>query len=257
MSSIAGKKLRITNIFGEFLDAVLSGNPKASAVNVYVHGFGTDKNEGFASFLDLSRYFDKKFLNIRFDFSGYGKSGGKDYKFTFHKAANDLQSVLVYVKNKWPKKRINIIAHSLGTFVTLLLQPAGIHKTIFTAPVNANTKYISKWLEKRIKSKGGVVDKTGITVYLRTSGAIQLIGSDFWHILENFNVEAYLKAYVLYNDLTVFKPVPDNVLPYKYFETYKQVLGDKYIEIPGDHNYSDTKDRKNLIKLMEKVLLQR
>ena len=88
-----------------------------------------------------------------------------------------------------------------------MLQPAGIYKTIFTAPVNANTKYVSKWLEKRIKSKGGVVDKTGITVYLRTSGAIQLIGN-------------------------------------------------KYMEIPGDHNYSDSKDRKNLIKLMEKVLLK-
>ena len=61
MSNISSKKLRITNIFGELLDAVLSGNSKASAVNVYVYGFGIDKNEGFASFLDLSRYFDKKF----------------------------------------------------------------------------------------------------------------------------------------------------------------------------------------------------
>ena len=61
MSHISSKKLRITNIFGESLEAVLSGNSKASVVNVYVHGFGTDKNEGFASFLDLSRYFDKKF----------------------------------------------------------------------------------------------------------------------------------------------------------------------------------------------------
>ena len=63
------------------------------------------------------------FLAIRFDLSGFGVSDGEQYEFQFQKAAGDVDSVIRYARKIYPNKRINIIAHSLGTFIVSLLSP--------------------------------------------------------------------------------------------------------------------------------------
>lgn len=87
-------KKRIKNIFGEELDMLIEGSEVSEAAVVFVHGYGTDKKEGFSTFSDLSNYLQDKFLCIRFDLSGYGESEGKDYEFQFQKAAGDVDSVI-------------------------------------------------------------------------------------------------------------------------------------------------------------------
>ena len=98
-------KVKIKNIFGENLDVLVEGNKLSTKVIIFVHGYGTDKDEGFASFLDLSRYLKKDFLLIRFDLSGYGRSEGEDSKFQFQKGAGDVDSIIRYVRKKYPKKK--------------------------------------------------------------------------------------------------------------------------------------------------------
>jgi len=254
------KHYRIPNIFGEELDVIVSGkDPKtAKGVIVYVHGYGTDKNEGFASFLDLSDAYNEDFINVRFDLSGYGKSEGKDYKFSFFKATSDLKSILVWVGARFPQKPIYIIAHSMGTFVAMLAMPCGVKKFIFTGIVNSNTAFVSRWLKDRILSKGGIVDKQGISVYIRSSGAVQLIGGDFWKVLENFKPIEYLKYIARCSEVHIFKPVNDNVLPNKYFSEYKSLARELenilYYELPGDHNFTNSKHRKQLINKIHQIL---
>jgi len=253
-------RTQISNLYGEALDVLITGvrPEKAKAINVYVHGFGTDKNEGFASFMDLSNAFDKQFINIRFDQSGYGQSQGKDYMFSLLKASSDLKTILVYAKDKYPGLKINVIAHSLGMFVTLLAMPTCINKVIFTAIVNANAKFISDFLANRIKQKGGKIDKNGISIYKRSSGAIQLIGSDFWETLENFQPIKYLKYLASCTKVYLFKPLQDDVLPNKYFEDYKSLAIENknifYYEINGNHNYTNRQDRISLVKEMKEIL---
>ena len=248
-------KKRIKNIFGEELDVLIEGNKKSKAVVIFVHGYGTDKDEGFASFLDFSRFIKKDFLTIRFDLSGHGKSGGKQQEFQFQKAAGDLDSVIRFIRKTYPNKGINIIAHSLGTFVVSLLSPYGIRRIVFTSIINSNIKFVSKKLRERIISKGGKVNKNGISIYPRTRGSIQLIGKDFWRTLENFNPVEYVADLATKTKIVIFKPKQDEVLEYKYFGEYKKIKGVRYYEIDGDHNFRKPKERKELLRRVRKFLL--
>jgi len=244
-------KTKIKNIFGENLDILIEGNEDSGDVIVFVHGYGTDKDEGFASFLDLAGFLEDDYLLIRFDLSGYGKSEGKDSEFQFQKASGDVDSVIRYARKKYPGKNINIIAHSLGTFIVSLLSPYEIRKTIFTSIPNSNVKFISEQLQKRILSKGGKVDKNGITIYPRTKGASQKIGKDFWRTLETFEPVKYVEDLGKKTDLIIFKPKQDEVLEYKYFDEYKKIKGIRYVEVDGDHNFKDKNDRANVFKLIK------
>lgn len=248
-------KIKIKNIFGENLDILVEGNDKSEDVVIFVHGYGTDKDENFATFLDLAGYLKADFILIRFDLSGYGKSEGKDSKFQFQKAAGDVDSVIRYTRENYPTKHINIVAHSLGTFVVSLLSPFGIRKTIFTSIVNSNTKFVSSELQKRILSKGGKVVKNGITIYPRSHGAIQKIGNDFWRTLENLNIIKYIKELGDKTDLIIFKPKQDDVLVNKYFDEYKKIKNIKYVEVDGDHQFKNPIQRQNLFTLIKKFLL--
>lgn len=248
------QKIKIKNIFGEQLDLLLEGNKKAKQIVIFIHGYGTDKDEGFASFVEFSRFLQDSFLIIRFDLSGYGASEGKEHEFQFQKAAGDVDSVIRFARRQFPNKEINLIAHSLGTFVVALLSPYGIRKIVFTSILNSNTQFIAKNLEKRILSKGGKVDKEGISVYPRTRGGVQLIGRDFWRTLENFNPIEYLTELAKKTELVIYKPKNDEIIPNRYFSAYKKIKGLKYFEVDGDHNFKNPRDRQELFKKVKAFL---
>lgn len=248
-------KKKIQNIFGEDLDVLIEGNAKSQRVLIFVHGFGTNKNEGFATFLDLAKYLEDDFITIRFDLSGYGESEGKDYEFQFQKAAGDVDSVIRYVRRNYPSKTISIAAHSLGTFIVSLLAPCDIHKVVFTAIPNSNMEFIISELQKRIISKGGTINENGHTLYPRSSGAVQKIGKDFWRTLRAFEPVEYFQELAEKTDLIMFKPKQDDVLVDKYFEGYETMTGCQYVKIDGDHNFTKKSDRINLFKRIKEFLL--
>jgi pimeloyl-ACP methyl ester carboxylesterase len=241
-------KLKIKNLFGDDLDMLIEGSNKSKEVIVFVHGYGTDKNEGFSSFLDLSNYLKSNYLTIRFDLSGYGLSGGKEEEFQFQKAAGDVDSIIRFARKKYPNKKVNIIAHSLGTFIVTLLSPYEIHKTVFTSIPNSDPKFVLSQLQKRIINNGGKINEKGITYYPRTSGVIQKIGKDFWKTYRNFNMLEYLEDFARKTDLVIFKPKQDEVLEYKHFDEYKRISNLKYIEVDGDHNFKKQQDRNLLFR---------
>ena len=237
------------------MDLLLEGKEASKRIVIFVHGYGTDKDEGFASFLEFSRYVKDDFLIIRFDLSGYGASEGDQREFQFQKAAGDVDSVIRFARKTYPRKDIYIIAHSLGTFIVSLLSPYGIKKIVFTSIINSNTTYVSQKLEERILSKGGKVNKNGISVYPRTQGATQLIGKDFWRTLENISPVEYITDLGKKTQLAIFKPKQDEVLEYKYFDEYKKIKGIKYYEVNGDHNFKNPNERRALFRKVRDFLL--
>jgi len=248
-------KKKIKNIFGENLDVLIEGNTKSNKILIFVHGFGSDKNEGFAIFLDMAKYLKNDFITIRFDLSGYGKSEGKDYEFQFQKAAGDVDSVIRYARKHFPKKEIYIVAHSLGTFVVSILSPYMIKKMVFTSIPNSNIGFIVEKLKKRIISKGGRINENKLTFYPRTNGAVQVIGKDFWRTLRTFNPIEYIEDLGNKTNLRIFKPKNDDVLKNKYFREYKDIKNINYIEIEGDHNFTNNVDRINLFKHIKSFFL--
>ena len=249
------EKTTVTNMYGEKLDTLLEGKREAAECIVFVHGFGTDKDEGFASFIDLSNAFKGNYFILRYDISGYGQSEGAAHEFNFHKATGDLESILRWVSRNHPDKKINIIAHSLGTFITALHSPSGINKIIFTAIPNANTSHIIDGLQKRISSKeGGEVNENGLTTYPRTRGGAQLIGKDFWRTLRAFEPAPALEELANKCSLILFHPKQDDVLDDLYFEAYQEIKELEYVELDGDHNFTRLEDRAALIEAISNFL---
>lgn len=246
---------RVKNIFGEEIDSILEGEFNSKNILIFVHGFGTDKNEGFNLFLDISNYFQKDYLILRFDLTGYGESEGKDYEFQFEKAAKDLDSIIKYVKENYNDKDISIIAHSLGTVVTGILSPNNIKKIIFTGVTNSDSNLIADRIQKRIILNGGEINEDSITKYPRTSGAIQKIGKDFWRTLRSYDIVKSFTELSKKTDLILFKPMQDEIIEYKGFEEYKNIPSLKYIELNGDHNFTKPEDRLNLNKKLKEMLI--
>lgn len=245
------KMLKIKNKFGENLDVLIEGKEDAETSIIFVHGFGTDKNEG-SLFIDISQALSDKFRIIRFDFSGYGKSEGRQEDVDYAKQAGDLDAVLSYIRPKYPG-RINIVAHSMGTFITAFLSPIGIKKSIFTGVPNTDTVASNKRLQDRIIKRGGVVNENGITIYPRTSGAVQKIGPSFWKIKREFNAIKAFEKYAEKSQLVIFKPLQDEVVGNDNFDGYKNIPNLTYREINGAHNFSKPQDRRELIENIKAI----
>jgi pimeloyl-ACP methyl ester carboxylesterase len=237
--------MKIKNAFDEDIDLVVEGNSKSYTTIIFVHGFGTDKDEGEGLFVDLSSVL-REYRIVRFDFTGYGKSGGKQEDTSLVKEASDLNSVLGFVREKYGNK-IWLIGMSLGCYVIALLSPDGIPKTVFISPPDSSQVITTERLVKRIKSrKGGVVDYNGIRSYPRSSGDTQKIGPAFWKSLNEFNAEAAISAYSRETDLITIIPVQDEIFERKNMDIYDKVSS-SCIRMKGNHAFTVKEDREALV----------
>ncbi len=239
--------IKLRNGQNEKLDVLLSGNYHASTAIVFAHGFGANKDENSNLFVDIATSLEKDFRIIRFDFSGYGKSEGRQEDVNLDKMKGDLATVVEYAKGT--HKKVFIVAHSLGTFATMLLKPLGVERIVFTSTPNSDTKLLIENMQARITNNGGRVNEKGTTLYKRTNGDTQTIGSSFWETLRGFNPIGHTKMLSHYSSLATFDPQDDEVLKSMSFDhlvIYDQ-LGIKSKALPGDHNFTNPDDRNRLI----------
>ncbi|TAK95367.1 alpha/beta fold hydrolase [Patescibacteria group bacterium] len=245
-------EISIKNKFGEKLDAVVEGRMDADTTVVFVHGLGTSKDEN-GLFVDIAASLADKFRIVRFDFSGYGKSEGRQEDVDFHKQAEDLESVLKYVRQNY-SGQINILAHSMGTSVVSLLSPEGITKTIYSGI--PSTDYLDSMarMKDRISSRGGTVNEAGISFYPRKDGAVQKIGPTFWRVRREFDPVVALRKYAPQTQLTIFKSLQDEITGNEGFAAYKDMKELNYMEVNGTHGFSDPADRQAVIKIIMGIL---
>ncbi len=76
---------RIKNKYKEELDTLVEGNENANTTIVFVHEFGTQKDESYGYFVDIAKALHSNYRTVRFDFSGYGKSQGKQEDANYEK----------------------------------------------------------------------------------------------------------------------------------------------------------------------------
>ena len=88
------KNIQIKNNYGENLDTLVEGREVSDTTVIFVHGFGVDKDESFNYFTDTAAVLRDIFRVVRFDFSGYGKSEGKQEDVNYQKQSEDLNSVI-------------------------------------------------------------------------------------------------------------------------------------------------------------------
>lgn len=247
------KKVKITNPGGETLDALIEGKQEAPETLVFVHGFGTDKNEGYNIFADWSKELKDNFTVVRFDFSGYGASDGKQVEVDYQKHSRDLASVLNWARANL-NERVSLIAHSMGCFITSLLSPDNIRKSVFSGIPNADTNYIADRIQEVIRRRGGVVDENGVSEYPRSSGENQKMGASFWKVLRTFDPIDKITEYANKTDLLILHPREDDVIGDQHLEPYQEIEQATYLETPGDHNYSQADDRAAALNTIRNFL---
>ncbi len=240
--------MKIENSKGEKLD-VLVRNLEGKETILFVHGFGTNKHEGFQLFDDIADALSPTFTTVQFDFSAYGESEGLEEESCLSKMADDLSCVLSYAKSFG--KPVSIIAHSMGVFVTSLLSP-NVKKIIFTSPPGLKADISLANLKKRILSKGGVVNEKGISLYPRSSGGVQKLGSKFWSERLVFSPLEHINRLAFQISITIFQPLQDDVV-LNDEDGYKKTIA-KVVELSGDHNFTNLEDRQLLIEKIKAFL---
>ncbi len=238
--------MKIKNAFDEDIDLIVEGNSESDTTIIFVHGFGTNKDEGGGLFIDIAHSLSDRFRLVRFDFTGYGMSEGRQEDTSLAKEASDLNSVLGFAREKYGN-RIWLIGMSLGCYVIALLSPDGISKTVFISPPDSSQVITAERLAKRIKSRnGGVVDYNGISIYSRSSGETQKIGPAFWKSLDEFNAEAAISAYSRKTDLITIIPVHDEIFERKNMDIYDKVSS-SCIRMKGNHAFTVKEEREALV----------
>lgn len=245
------KTLKILNTNGERLDVLIEGNPDSKVTIVFVHGLGVTKDESFQYFVDLSKELQSLYRIVRFDFSGYGLSEGKQEEANYIKHADDLDEILKHIRKNIDNE-IYLLAHSMGCFITSLLSPKGIIKSVFTGLPNYNVEFLKQRLIKRILSrKGSIVNLGGVSVFPRSSGEIQRIGSSFWQVLSNFNPLQKVAEFSQKTNLLIIHPAQDDVVGIEYLDKYSQITTSKTLWLPGDHSFQKIEDRKRVIEVVK------
>lgn len=245
------KTLLVKNSFGENLDCLIEGNEQSDRIIIFVHGKGTDKHEK-GMFDDLANSLIDDFLLVRFDFSGCGKSEGREEDICYSKGESDLKDVVNYVRKNYSKK-IYILAQSMGCLVTALLCPEGVEKIILTGIPNTDADFMVKRVTKRILDNGGSVDEQGMSIYHRSNGATQKIGPKYWKDLREIRPIEIVSRLATQTKLTIIHPAQDDVVGNEFIEEYKTTRGANFIEMNGNHNFSKTEDRQKLLELVKEI----
>lgn len=244
----------IKNKYGEKLDTwVETPNGAIKATVVMVHGFGTNKHETAGYFDDISHALtEDSFRVVRFDFSGYGKSEGRQEDACYSKHVGDLNTILDYVKTSF-SDQIFIFSQSMGTWVTALTSPMQIAKTIFTGIPNSKSQVIiNRFIERFSNRPGAVFDINGVSLLPRSTGKVQKIGPRFWEDIQDLNPLKIVTSYSQKTQLLIVHWENDEIIGKDYLSEYDVIPTLKSIWLSGDHSVTDQVDRQNFIKIMLK-----
>lgn len=239
----------IRNSNGEKLDTWVEGESSATKTIIMVHGYGTDKHEhGYFDFM-ATAFVAAGFRVVRFDFSAYGKSEGKEVDVCYSKQAADLQAEINYVKATF-QGDYYLFSQSMGTWVTAILAPSGFAKTIFTGIPNANTDIMINRFKGRAATRpGATFNEQDISTYPRSSGAIQQIGPSFWAEIRKFNPLNSVESFAAKTKLLIIHWYEDEILGTENMAEYDSLENVTSLWFHGDHSVSSQEQKDNLAKV--------
>lgn len=253
------KALKIKNKNNEFLDTSFDGLDLtlSKSIMIFNHGFGTDKHER-GLFDDIVEKLDgdgEDTAFIRFSYTGYGESEGKQEEKTLDTMADDLVSVWQYVQEHKSKDAIvKTLSFSMGNHVltkALGKVSLSIETMICVNPSSFVTGEAGK--AKWASRSGAEIDTNNVLIIPRADGSITKIGQGFWDSIDPVAYKNNLtEAAKKYNSVLI-RAVDDHIventevakLPFK-----------KIFELHGDHNFSKPEDREVFLNTIASVLLE-
>ena len=156
---------------------------------VLAHGFGANKTE-YGMFDELAERLSSHGYQVyRFDFAGLGESEGTYSFTTLTKQAEDLESILNFVKTQptTDNYSLGLVGMSLGTAVITALQPKDVRAIVYLGSV-------SKPHETLKVLFGDGYRPDGTSVRITSEGKQVEMYGDFWKDFDNYNLPEFIKG---------------------------------------------------------------
>jgi uncharacterized protein len=239
------QKIKIGKLDG-ILDMPKQKNPP---IIIMVHGFG---GEGFEK--EFEKIAEKLCLYgyavLRFIFSGY--KNGDFRRQCVSEQVSELKSIIDFVELKINNKRIGIIAQSLGSSTTILLNDQRIKSVVFLSPCIYIKNLFSEML-----GRDGIkeIKKYGFTIITRKrTGQKRKIGSSFWNDAKKINKITAKQIKKFRAPLLILHGTADEAIEYKQaLSLFKSANQPKKIKAfkGGKHVFiRNSRFRKETIKLV-------
>lgn len=216
---------------------------------VIVHGyFSANKIGPQRLFVLMAQRLAKSGFDVyRFDLSGMGESDDDICNITFSDHVEDVFNIISAVREKHSNKRVCVIAHCLGSSITLaniVQHPDWFREVIFLAPYYSTQEIMSNFFSE--KSLEQLVAKNYTYrkgLYAHSSFFTESNKDEF---IENIkNVSTVINVVIPKKDQ--FIPLESNL---KTFKEAKKIIV-RLVE-GADHNFLETRD--DVINLVEELL---
>ncbi|NGZ76947.1 alpha/beta hydrolase family protein [Saccharibacillus alkalitolerans] len=208
-------------------------------VAILSHGVLGDRNQQ-GMFTQLTDALQKKgFVTVRFDFNGYGESGGTLLNNSIKSEKEDLDAIINYVKtlNYVDQSRINLVGYSMGGAATSLAAGERAGEIRSVALWSAAAILVDD--AERGSLLGAQVDVNNIPNEIPIFGGAYTFGKKWFEDAIGLDIYGISKAYE--GDVLIVHGTKDVVVPMSYSEKYKEVYGKgaKLVRIKGgEHVYS-------------------
>ncbi len=247
---------KVKNARGIALDVLASDEP-GEATLLLAHGFGTSKHENYALFDDIDREVRGSARIVRFDFSGYGQSGGQQEDVSLATMADDVRAMVAWSKAEF-SGRLMILGHSMGGFAIAAASPDGVERSIFSGIPRPNTDESVEYLQQRLLKRGGLLNVDGVSIYPRKDGSVQKLGPQFWSTYRDFDPLGAIGEYAQKTELTIIKPLEDEIIGGREITNpYTKLPGVTVLELHGDHNFTKKNDRKKFLRKVHEIIAER
>lgn len=213
-------------------------------VAILSHGVLGDRNQQ-GMFTQLTDALQKKgFVIIRFDFNGYGESGGSLINNSIKTEKEDLSAIVDYAKSlKYvDSKRINLVGYSMGGAATSLVageRANEIHSIALWSPASVLVDNAEQGIVL-----GAKVDVNNVPDEIPIFGGAYVFGKAM--ITDAIGLDIYGISAKFNGPVLITQGDKDVVVPMSYSEKYDKVYGkdSKLVVLKGgEHVYSgDTLD---------------
>lgn len=199
---------------------------------IYSHGFGVRRDDR-GLFTDVAAGLPNV-ESILFDYNQVDEAANTLTVAPLELQAKKLLAVIADTKAKNPDAIIDLVCHSQGCIVVALAQPAGIRKTILTAPpadILDTEKKIKKYC-----AKFNIMFTKDDTVRLpRKDGSTTIIPPEFWQAYDGINTQGIYSELAERTKLTIITATEDEVLGEVVFDHLSSRV--KVIEMATGHNF--------------------
>lgn len=249
--------MEIRNKNNELLDTSFEGIDikTAKEIIVFNHGFGTDKHERgiFDAIVEKLETETNNRAFIRFSYSGYGQSEGKQEEKSLDTMADDLLTIWHFVdEHKSKDAVVKTLSFSMGNQIlskALSKNLFDIKTMICVNPANFKTREESK---AKWDSRPGVkIDADNILHIPRADGSVTKIGQEFWDSIDPVSYRGNLTEAVEKYNSVLIRAIDDDVVDNAELT---KLPFNKIIEIHGNHNYTKPEDRKAFLNTVSEVI---